>query len=93
MLEKVILSSDTYYAYLQQALTTEHEECVALLLGSSTPTTVTILNLLFCMRKDKRKDRVEVDAQQLSLAMSVAEEKKLRVVGWSHSHPHIVLLF
>ncbi|KAJ3372987.1 BRCA1 BRCA2-containing complex, subunit 3 [Kappamyces sp. JEL0680] len=43
-------------------------------------------------RKEKKKDRVEIDSQLLSLAMEEAESRGLTVIGWIHSHPKITIL-
>eukprot|EP00298_Acanthocystis_sp_HF-20_P025197 c37005_g1_i1.p1 GENE.c37005_g1_i1~~c37005_g1_i1.p1 ORF type:complete len:268 (-),score=86.52 c37005_g1_i1:59-793(-) len=49
------------------------------------------------MRSDKKADRVEVLPEQILRGQQLAEEltrttgKKMRVVGWYHSHPHITL--
>lgn len=48
-------------------------------------------------RSDRRKDRVEISAEQLSSASQIAEDmaiaakRPLRVIGWYHSHPHITV--
>ncbi|CAO3662413.1 unnamed protein product [Umbelopsis vinacea] len=48
-------------------------------------------------RSDKRKDRVEISPIQLHLAVVEAEKiemelgRKICVVGWYHSHPHITV--
>ncbi|KAG0281508.1 Enzyme that catalyzes the fourth step in the histidine pathway [Linnemannia exigua] len=48
-------------------------------------------------RSEKRKDRVEIGPEQLTMAAIEAEEiskatgKTTRVIGWYHSHPHITV--
>ncbi|KAI7854938.1 JAB1/Mov34/MPN/PAD-1 ubiquitin protease-domain-containing protein [Circinella umbellata] len=48
-------------------------------------------------RSDKRKDRVEIAPEQLHLAALEAEQvskrlnRKMCVIGWYHSHPHITV--
>merc|ERR1719163_1040612 len=50
------------------------------------------------MRSDKRPDRCEISPEQLVGAAERAErmtdaiQRKTRVVGWYHSHPHITVL-
>merc|ERR1719163_1906277 len=50
------------------------------------------------MRSDKRPDRCEISPEQLVGALERAErmsgalQRKTRVVGWYHSHPHITVL-
>jgi hypothetical protein len=51
MLKKVILNSDVYQAYLTQALTTEREEVVSLLLGKFEEERVIIERIHFAIRK------------------------------------------
>lgn len=48
-------------------------------------------------RSDKRPDRVEISPEQLSAAAIEAEvladrlKRRIRVLGWYHSHPHITV--
>ncbi|KAJ1548032.1 BRCA1 BRCA2-containing complex, subunit 3 [Nowakowskiella sp. JEL0078] len=51
----------------------------------------TVNGCVFTTRKDKQKDRVEIDPQQLSEAMIKAENSGQRVIGWAHSHPNITV--
>jgi proteasome lid subunit RPN8/RPN11 len=51
---------------------------------------VTIERIHFAIRKDKRKDRVELSPYQLSAALEKAESLNLSVVGWAHSHPRLL---
>eukprot|EP01116_Phalansterium_solitarium_P019984 TRINITY_DN5766_c2_g1_i1.p2 TRINITY_DN5766_c2_g1~~TRINITY_DN5766_c2_g1_i1.p2 ORF type:complete len:350 (+),score=128.36 TRINITY_DN5766_c2_g1_i1:128-1177(+) len=100
-LKRVDISSDVYFVCLSHALTTEIEEVMGLLLGdieetaSGSVSHVTAVSVL--ARLDKRKDRVEISAEQLAAATQEAEKlsealgKRTRVVGWYHSHPHITV--
>ncbi|KAI8619812.1 lys-63-specific deubiquitinase BRCC36-like protein [Chytriomyces sp. MP71] len=92
--ERVIVSADVYLALSTYALATEKEETLAMLMGSTTAdgVTVTVTHCLFCQRKDKRRDRVEISSEQLSQAISHADATGTAVVGWAHSHPHITVL-
>lgn len=53
--------------------------------------------LMLLRRSDKRRDRVEISAEQQAEASTYAEElapvdgQPLRVCGWYHSHPHITV--
>lgn len=53
--------------------------------------------VIILRRSDKKKDRVEISPDQLLKAAAEAESlteelnKKMRVVGWYHSHPHITV--
>ncbi|KAI8898839.1 hypothetical protein BC833DRAFT_513361, partial [Globomyces pollinis-pini] len=51
-----------------------------------------ISDVVFCSRKDKRKDRVEISNEQLMPAMEKADSLGLRVLDWMHSHPKITVL-
>ncbi|KAJ9088648.1 hypothetical protein DSO57_1020980 [Entomophthora muscae] len=56
-----------------------------------------ITHVSVVVRSDKRHDRVEVAPEQLHEAFLKAEDiekrtqKRTRVVGWYHSHPHITV--
>ncbi|KAJ3085985.1 BRCA1 BRCA2-containing complex, subunit 3 [Quaeritorhiza haematococci] len=71
----------------------EHEETTSLLVGSyvDTPSgsVAQVKRVLFVPRKDKRKDRVEIPEEQLSVGIHFADTLSMRVIGWAHSHPHI----
>lgn len=60
---------------------------MGLLLGSCADRVV--VEAVPLSRSDKRPDRVEVSAEQLAHAITSAEERDLKVIGWYHSHPHI----
>ncbi|KAI8838258.1 JAB1/Mov34/MPN/PAD-1 ubiquitin protease-domain-containing protein [Chytriomyces cf. hyalinus JEL632] len=90
----VIITADVYLALSTYALATEKEETLAMLMGTTdlTSSNVVVSQCLFCQRKDKRRDRVEISSEQLSQAISHADATKTAVVGWAHSHPHITVL-
>lgn len=94
----VRVSDVVYQACLCHALTTEREEVMGLLLGSTTDQDVDIVASLTLARNDKRPDRCEISPEQLVKASQTAEElteqlqRNVRVVGWYHSHPHITSL-
>jgi proteasome lid subunit RPN8/RPN11 len=88
---------------MTQALTTEAEEVMGLLLGTPRQTdqnavAVHVSRLLPQRRVDRRKDRVETSPEQLAHAAELAATESARlgrpckVVGWFHSHPHITVL-
>ncbi|KAJ5066254.1 lys-63-specific deubiquitinase brcc36-related [Anaeramoeba ignava] len=98
----VNLSSEVFYSCLQTALTTEREEIMGLLLGGKVRTSsnehiITIHKYVSVQRSDKRGDRVEIPAEQLSKCVTLAERLtketniEHRVIGWIHSHPHITV--
>ncbi|ORY32729.1 hypothetical protein BCR33DRAFT_856444 [Rhizoclosmatium globosum] len=93
-MSQVFVTADVYLALSTYALATEKEEVLAMLMGttSADQQTVTVSHCLFCQRKDKRRDRVEISGEQLSAAISFAERTETSVVGWAHSHPHITVL-
>ena len=94
-LSRVNLSWDVAWTCLSHALSTEHQEIMGLLIGSIDDTEVTIHRSLVLIRKDKKKDRVEVGYNLLASSSTVAEQlakidnRVETVVGWYHSHPHI----
>ncbi|KAJ3331315.1 hypothetical protein HDU76_003497 [Blyttiomyces sp. JEL0837] len=73
----------------------EREEILAILLGrfsrSDTGSHVVgyVEKCLFCQRKDKRKDRVEISSEQLSEAISFGEQTGTTVVGWGLWYVHV----
>eukprot|EP00039_Didymoeca_costata_P004146 m.71598 g.71598 ORF g.71598 m.71598 type:complete len:262 (+) comp12264_c0_seq1:185-970(+) len=97
----VRLTADSMLVCLSHALSTEREEVMGLLVGEQInegqSKIIQIVNLLILQRIDKRKDRVEISAEQLGMASTRAEElgkecgRDLRIVGWYHSHPHITV--
>jgi len=104
-LSEVHITDSAYLVCLTHALTTEKEEVMGLLVGDietlGTPqqqrTVARIQAVSILTRSDKRKDRVEISAEQLSSVSGEAEKlseklkRPLRVVGWYHSHPHITV--
>lgn len=67
--------------------------------NSKEPGFVSIIwGLSIQIRSDRRKDRVEISSDQLINCMEEAEQfsgvlnRKTRVIGWYHSHPHITVL-
>ncbi|KAI9338476.1 JAB1/Mov34/MPN/PAD-1 ubiquitin protease-domain-containing protein [Obelidium mucronatum] len=93
-MSQVVVAADVYLALSTYALATEKEETLAMLMGTTSGDgqVVTVTHCLFCQRKDKRKDRVEISSEQLSEAISYAEATETAVIGWAHSHPHITVL-
>lgn len=102
-LTSVKMSEDVWLTCLTHALSTETEEIMGLLLGDvqcSKNGTVTALiwGASPQTRSDRRKDRVETNPEQLAAAsaqaerMTVATGRTTRVIGWYHSHPHIIVL-
>jgi proteasome lid subunit RPN8/RPN11 len=98
MLSRVALSRDVFWACMNHALTTEHEEIMGLILGSVDASgTATVTRSLVLTRKVKLKDRVEVGYEDLAGASAIAEmysemdQVYCRVLGWYHSHPHITV--
>ncbi|KAJ3321246.1 BRCA1 BRCA2-containing complex, subunit 3 [Boothiomyces sp. JEL0866] len=87
---KVTIDASVHLLLSTFALSNEMEEVAAMLLGS-TEEDVYITSCVFLVRKDKRKDRVEISSEQLSEAMEKAEKLGLRVIGWMHSHPKITV--
>ncbi|KAJ3192350.1 TATA-box-binding protein [Irineochytrium annulatum] len=96
MLAQVLVSAEVFFLLSTYALSTEREETLAMLLGhfdhSDEDNVVGFVErCLFCQRRDKRKDRVEISSEQLSQAISYADKTGTSVVGWAHSHPHITV--
>ncbi|XP_017741603.1 PREDICTED: lys-63-specific deubiquitinase BRCC36-like [Rhinopithecus bieti] len=58
---------------------------------------VHIHSVIILRRSGKSKDRVKISSEQLSAASTEAERlaeltgRPIRVVGWYHSHPHIIV--
>ncbi|XP_014211487.1 lys-63-specific deubiquitinase BRCC36 [Copidosoma floridanum] len=96
-LKKVCLQADVYMVCLQHALSTENFEVMGLLIGDNAEGVTTISAAIILRRSDKKKDRVEISPDQLLKATNEAERlteelhKRVRVVGWYHSHPHITV--
>ncbi|KAI9298897.1 Mov34-domain-containing protein [Neoconidiobolus thromboides FSU 785] len=105
-LTRVLLAKDLYSVMLTHAYTIENQEIIGLLLGDwkkieteadEEGYEAIITHISVVVRNDKRKDRVEVAPEQLHEAFLKAEQiekesnKKTRVIGWYHSHPHITV--
>ncbi|KAG0303596.1 BRCA1 BRCA2-containing complex, subunit 3 [Dissophora globulifera] len=88
-LSRVLVQSNVLHILLAHALSTEKKE------GATEIARVDGVSLL--TRSEKRKDRVEIGPEQLTMAAIEAEEitkatgKTTRVIGWYHSHPHITV--
>eukprot|EP00729_Bicosta_minor_P014360 gene14360-19693_t len=98
VVSRVRLAADAMMVCLSHALSTEREEVMGLLVGElQAEGVVEITSLMILTRIDKRKDRVEISAEQLGQASSKAEQmgkecgRELRIIGWYHSHPHITV--
>ena len=81
---RVQISASVNLILQSLANTTEQEESACLLLGSLTPDETRITNIFLTTFKDKRKDRIEISAEQLSLAITKADSLDLQVVGWMY---------
>ncbi|XP_008202235.1 lys-63-specific deubiquitinase BRCC36 isoform X1 [Nasonia vitripennis] len=96
-LKKVILQADVYMVCLQHALSTENFEVMGLLIGDNVDGVSNISAVIILRRSDKKKDRVEISSDQLLKATTEAErlteelQRRMRVLGWYHSHPHITV--
>ncbi|KAL7303806.1 hypothetical protein TKK_0003933 [Trichogramma kaykai] len=97
MLRKVEINDDVYLVCLQHALSTENYEVMGLLIGDHNNGVTEISAAIILRRSEKKKDRVEISPHQLINATSEAEQltetmgRKMKVVGWYHSHPHITV--
>jgi len=97
----VLVSVEAFLVCMSHALTTEKEEVMGLLLGDIKKTArgsvAFVWQVAVLRRSDKRKDRVEIEPAQLTAAAAEAERlsaqmaRKVRVIGWYHSHPHITV--
>ncbi|KXS19799.1 hypothetical protein M427DRAFT_52662 [Gonapodya prolifera JEL478] len=95
----VHVSTQVIYFNMVYALSTEREEVMTLLYGNwdSSPSNpsdsiVRIEAVTIVKRLDKRKDRVEISPETLSNAIGEAEKLNMRVVGWLHSHPRLIVM-
>ncbi|KAJ3273719.1 BRCA1 BRCA2-containing complex, subunit 3 [Terramyces sp. JEL0728] len=75
---KVTVDASVHLLLSTFALSNEMEEVAAMLLGSAEED-ISITSCVFLVRKDKRKDRVEISSEQLSEAMERAEKLGLRL--------------
>ncbi|KAI9206715.1 lys-63-specific deubiquitinase BRCC36-like protein [Polychytrium aggregatum] len=91
----VYMTPEVQTTCLTYGLCTEKEETLVLLAGyfgyENFQTIAHVTRSIVTTRKDKSKDRVEVDPEQMSLAMTEADSAGLNLVGWAHSHPHITV--
>ncbi len=108
-MREVLITTDVFRSCLYHAYLTQAEEVAGLLLGykenahsGSTDrgdgaATIQCYASITNQRKTKEKDRVEIDPESLSEAMSEAEKLTKEtgiitdVVGWYHSHPNITV--
>ena len=97
MVDRILLSADTFSALISHSFVTDSEEILGLLFGDYDGKIVRIWGLHSLIRNCKEKDRVEVEDLQLSSAMNQAEElsnklgQECSLKGWYHSHPHITI--
>ena len=93
MLVKV--PGDVVRTCFHHALSSEQEEVMGMLFGQKTlgldGIVIEIHSLRIVPRLDKRKDRVEISDDQMVKTLQEAEEQKLQIVGWYHSHPNITV--
>uniref|UniRef100_K7ET42 Lys-63-specific deubiquitinase n=1 Tax=Pongo abelii TaxID=9601 RepID=K7ET42_PONAB len=84
------IRSDSKFAYTGTEMLTVAEKVDAIRI-------VHIHSLIILRCSDKRKDQVEISPGQVSAASTEAERlaeltgRRMRVVGWYHSHPHITV--
>ncbi|ORX53419.1 lys-63-specific deubiquitinase BRCC36-like protein [Piromyces finnis] len=94
-LSRTYMSSSVFQTCLTHAFSTEREEIMGLLLGRWTKVkekdVAYIEAISISRRLDKLKDRVEISPEQLMHAMNEGEKLKLNVIGWYHSHPHLIV--
>ncbi|KAF9917933.1 BRCA1 BRCA2-containing complex, subunit 3 [Lobosporangium transversale] len=100
-LSRVLIQSNVLHVLLAHALSTEKEEIMGMLMGDWIKEGATeiarVEGVSLLTRSEKRKDRVEIGPEQLTMAAIEAEEitkttgKTTRVIGWYHSHPHITV--
>ncbi|KAF9572325.1 BRCA1 BRCA2-containing complex, subunit 3 [Mortierella alpina] len=100
-LSRVLVQSNVLHILLAHALSTEKEEIMGMLMGDWVKEGATEIarvdGVSLLTRSEKRKDRVEIGPEQLTMAAMEAEEltkttgKTTRVIGWYHSHPHITV--
>ncbi|KAG0228231.1 Enzyme that catalyzes the fourth step in the histidine pathway [Actinomortierella wolfii] len=87
--------------FLRRMQVAHMEEIMGMLMGDwvyeNSKQVARIDGVSLLTRTEKRKDRVEIGPEQLSMAAIEAEEitkstgKTTRVIGWYHSHPHITV--
>ncbi|OUM65355.1 hypothetical protein PIROE2DRAFT_7654 [Piromyces sp. E2] len=93
-LSRTYMSASVFQTCLTHAFSTEREEIMGLLLGKWTKVkekdVAYIEAISISRRLDKLKDRVEISPEQLMHAMNEGEKLQLNVIGWYHSHPHLI---
>jgi BRCA1/BRCA2-containing complex subunit 3 len=87
---KVEISTHVHLLLSSYALSNETQEICCVLLGSKSEY-IRVTQVVFTIRKQKKKDRVEISSEQLSIALVEADKLGLQVVGWMHSHPKITV--
>lgn len=98
----VFITTDVHRACMTHAHMTQSEEIMGFLLGNTETNehgkTITLLWAVETVpRKDKKRDRVEVEAdQQIEVQQRAAEMtertgRPTRAVGWYHSHPGYIV--
>eukprot|EP00730_Choanoeca_flexa_P002135 TRINITY_DN10927_c0_g1_i4.p1 TRINITY_DN10927_c0_g1~~TRINITY_DN10927_c0_g1_i4.p1 ORF type:complete len:159 (+),score=17.10 TRINITY_DN10927_c0_g1_i4:210-686(+) len=100
-LHRVEMTPDAHLVCLTHAMTTGKEEVAGLLIGlkedSGAGTVAIVTDVFITVRKDRRPDRVEISAEQLSAGQIHAEHRArqaglpLTVLGWYHSHPNLTV--
>ncbi|KAF9900144.1 BRCA1 BRCA2-containing complex, subunit 3 [Linnemannia zychae] len=95
-LSRVLVQSNVLHILLAHALSTEKEEIMGMLMGDwiteGTTEIARVDGVSLLTRSEKRKDRVEIGPEQLTMAAIEAEEitkatgKTTRVIGWSSAH-------
>ncbi|KAF9345889.1 hypothetical protein BGX26_002634 [Mortierella sp. AD094] len=92
-LSRVLVQSNVLHILLAHALSTEKEEIMGMLMGDWIREGATEIarvdGVSLLTRSEKRKDRVEIGPEQLTMAAIEAEEitkatgKTTRVIGWN----------
>ncbi|KAG9067951.1 Enzyme that catalyzes the fourth step in the histidine pathway [Linnemannia hyalina] len=95
-LSRVLVQSNVLHILIAHALSTEKEEIMGMLMGDwiteGTTEIARVDGVSLLTRSEKRKDRVEIGPEQLTMAAIEAEEitkatgKTTRVIGWSSTH-------
>ncbi|KAF9977106.1 Enzyme that catalyzes the fourth step in the histidine pathway [Actinomortierella ambigua] len=94
VLDEVIVQSNVLHVLFAHAFSTEKEEIMGMLMGDwvqeGSKQVARVDGVSLLTRTEKRKDRVEIGPEQLSMAAIEAEEitkssgKTTRVIGWSN---------
>lgn len=98
-LTEVVCTDAVLQNCLAHSFTTEREEIMGVLLGEvvvqGSSKKAHVWGSKVIQRKDKRSDRVEIAPEHLCTASEEADrctqilDRRTRVIGWYHSHPHI----